>query len=68
LGQRKTDAAAGSARTDASVPVSRGEFTLDKQHILGVRRAPDMNDDAELLIVPARSVFRKLRVKMPISA
>jgi hypothetical protein len=42
--------------------------SVSQQRLFGVRRAPDMNDDAELLIVPARSVFRKLRVKMPISA
>jgi hypothetical protein len=27
--------AAGSARTDGSAPVNRGEFTLDKQRIFG---------------------------------
>jgi hypothetical protein len=26
---------AGSARTDGSAPLSRGEFSLDKQRILG---------------------------------
>jgi len=34
MDQREKIRAAGSARTDASVQLSRGEFALDKQRIL----------------------------------
>jgi hypothetical protein len=34
----KEKRAAGSGRTDSSAPFGRGEFTLGKQRILGVKR------------------------------
>jgi hypothetical protein len=35
MDQREKMRAAGSARTDSSVPLSRSEFAFDKQCILG---------------------------------